>query len=65
MSKKDNRLVALEQLLEFSSPQQLRVSIESMFHAYLMDVDRAMPIDYKQVVEDRYILLEFLKKIEQ
>lgn len=65
MSNEQTKLEALKQMLEFTSPKQLRTSIESMFHRYLLDADKMMPSDYKQVVEDRFLILQFLSAIKQ
>ena len=35
-----------------------------MFHAYLMNAEKVMPIDFKDIIDDHYILNQFLEGLE-
>lgn len=64
MSEDNPHQKALTKLLEFSPPRQLQRSLQSMFYAYLLDADDTKPVNYKPVIEDQFILMKFLEKLE-
>lgn len=63
MNDKTNLHQALENLLQIVSPKQLKANITHVFFGYLMQVDDAPPNNFKEIVEDVYMLLECLEEI--
>jgi hypothetical protein len=58
-------LAHLKQLKEFTTPNNLRKSLQTCFFAYLSEqAQTGQDGNFKQVIEDYFFLFEFLDKIE-
>ena len=56
----------LQRLLLFTPPTELRRSIQKTLFSYLLEFGtEAIPVDYVQVVENHFFLIDFLDKLEQ
>lgn len=65
MEEKVNRLEYLNHLLEYSTPIDLRHTIQQMFFAYLNEQnDQGFDKDFKEVNSDVNLLIEFFDKLE-
>jgi hypothetical protein len=60
------RTVHLNKLLLFAPPTELRRSIQKTLFSYLSEFGTdPIPVDYLQVVENHFFLIDFLDKLEQ
>lgn len=58
-------LAHLKQLMEFTTPNNLRKSLQTTFFAYLEEqAERGQDGNFKQVIEDYFFLFEFLDKLQ-
>lgn len=65
MEKKGNRLEYLNHLLEYSTPTDLRHTIQRMFFAYLNEQnEQGFDKDFKDVNTDVNLLVEFFDNLE-
>lgn len=54
-------LEQLKQLFEFTTPSQLRISLQRTLFSYLKgQADKGEDVDFKQVIVDFELLLDFL-----
>ncbi len=55
---------AINHLLDDSSVSSLNTSLDSLFREYLTSFEEGVfPLDYHQVVNDYYFLIDFLSKL--
>jgi hypothetical protein len=52
----------LEDLFEYSSPAELRQSIQEVFFSYLINSKQIFPLEFEKIVEDFYFLIRFLEE---
>ena len=55
----------LEDLFEYSSPAELRQSIQEVFFSYLINSKQIFPTEFERIVEDFYFLIQFLEEAER
>lgn len=55
----------LKEFMEFTTPNGLIKSLQKTLFAYLLEQDdKGLDAEFKKVVEDHYLLFEFLNKFE-
>ena len=59
----EKHLRALQHLIEDSSIDTLKVSLESMFKEFLLAHEDSYPLNYHNVINDYFFLKEFLDKV--
>ncbi|NQY11092.1 MAG: hypothetical protein HRU38_23570 [Saccharospirillaceae bacterium] len=57
--KSENNL-ALEELIQFAPPAQLRKSIQAVFFDYLANIKEVDDDEFKEITQDFYFLLRFV-----
>ena len=61
----EQKIKFLDTLLLMAPPRELRKSVQSSLFAYILEQDmKAVPPDFKKVVENHYFLIDFLDKVE-
>lgn len=61
----EEALEQLKELFEFTTPSNLRKSLQTTFFAYLSEqADTGQDGNFKQVIQDYQLMLEFLDKLE-
>lgn len=61
----ENKENILNQLLTYNQPKELIKSLNNTFYTYLLyQADKGIDNDYKQTVENHFMLVEFLEKLE-
>lgn len=55
----------LNQLIQYSPPSELKLSLESIFQAYLLSLgNEAIPLRLKETITDYYCLMDFIEELE-
>jgi hypothetical protein len=54
----------LDKLLKYVSPSDLRKSLQKTLFAYQMEQDKSFDAEFKKVIEDHYLLIDFLDKLD-
>lgn len=66
METKQSKEELLKQLLAYSDPKELIRTIQSTFYSYLLQQDKTgLDGSFKSVVENHYMLVEFLEGLEK
>ena len=54
----------LNNLLEFTSPEDLRNTLIEIYHTYIIQQHHALPVNFETMSGQMYILLETLKHLQ-
>jgi len=61
----EEALKHLKMFMEFTTPHALNKSLQKTLFAYLLEQnEKGLDAEFKQVVEDHYLLFEFLDRLE-
>jgi hypothetical protein len=54
----------LDHLLAFATPEELRDTLIEVYHMYIIREHEMLPLDFKKMAENLYMLIGFLKIAE-